>query len=60
MVMLLVSEGTPGVPDCEHAYVGRATERLLQQVNHVALHKELSVKVQVSGWLNSSHQLLGG
>ena len=29
MAMLLVSEGTPGVLDCEHAYVGRATERLL-------------------------------
>ena len=57
MAMLLVSDhhegGTPGVSDCEHAYAGRATERLLRQANHVALPKELSAKVQVSGWLNS-------
>lgn len=57
MAMWLVSghheEETPGVSDCEHAYAGRAIERLLRQANHVALPKELSAKVQVSGWLNS-------
>jgi hypothetical protein len=56
--MLLVSDhqeggGTPGMSDCEYAYAGRATERLLRQANHVALPKELSAKVPVSGWLNS-------
>jgi hypothetical protein len=43
-------EETPGVSDCEHAYVARAIGRLLRIVNYIEpLAMTLSTTVEVSG-----------